>query len=226
MTPLEKLIIEADYMGDNHIQSSLDTPMREDAFLLNDQEKIKIIAQHFEKIMHTLGLDLTDDSLKGTPLRVAKMYVKEIFKGLDRMNKPSISVFENKYEYSRMLVEKNIRLQSTCEHHFLPIYGVAHVGYISSGNVIGLSKINRLVDYYARRPQVQERLNRQILVGLQEALNSEDVIVVIDANHMCVSCRGIHDTQSSTATIEYSGAFEDATLRKEFFEMVKGVNHH
>ncbi len=206
--------------GDEHIMTSVDTPIRPDAFELSDSEKIETIAENFREIMHTLGLDLNDDSLKGTPYRVAKMFVKEIFYGLDPKNRPRIAVFDNKYQYNKMLVEKNISYNSTCEHHFLPIVGKAHVGYISSGKVIGLSKINRIVDYYARRPQVQERMTRQILEGLKDALQSEDVIVITEATHLCVSSRGIQDKSSSTVTLEYSGQFNDETLRKEFHALV------
>lgn len=213
---------DIDTIGDAHLATSIDTPMRNDAFELTDEEKINKIAEHFEQIMYTLGLDLNDDSLSGTPRRVAKMFVKEKFKGLNEANMPSISLFENAYGYSKMLVEKNIKVDSTCEHHFLPIIGKAHVGYISSGKVIGLSKINRIVDYFCRRPQVQERLTKQILNSLQEALDTEDVIVVIDAFHHCVSSRGIQDPHSSTATLEYSGAFNDAKTREEFMTLVKG----
>ena len=209
-----------DHIGDHHISESLDTPMKADAFALSDEEKIKVIETHFAHIMDALGLDLTDDSLKGTPRRVGKMFVKEIFRGLNPENKPKISLFANKYQYNKMLVEKNITVQSTCEHHFLPIVGNAHVGYISSGKVIGLSKINRIVDYYARRPQVQERMTRQILDELKGALGTDDVIVIVEAKHMCVSSRGIEDPDSSTVTIEYDGEFINQKTRNEFLEYV------
>ena len=207
---------EADFLGDEHISTSIETPMRDDAFDLDDISKMEIIEKHFEQIMHTLGLDLSDDSLKGTPHRVAKMFVKEIFAGLNPDNKPSISVFDNKFRYGQMLVEKNINLNSTCEHHFLPIIGKAHVAYIASGKVIGLSKINRIVDYYARRPQVQERLTVQIADELKKILNTEDVAVVIEAKHMCVSSRGIQDESSTTLTAEYSGKFNNDKSKEEF----------
>jgi len=169
--------------------------------------------------MHTLGLDLTDDSLKGTPKRVAKMYVNELFSGLSPENKPSASTFENKYQYGEMLVEKNITLYSQCEHHFLPIVGKAHVAYISQGRVIGLSKMNRIVDYFAKRPQVQERLTMQIVNEMQRVLGTEDVACVIDAKHLCVNARGISDIQSSTVTAEYGGAFgTDRELQKAFLD--------
>lgn len=208
-------------MGDQHISTSVDTPLRLDAFNRSDDEKIELIESHFRKIMETLGLDLTDDSLSGTPYRIAKMYVKEIFSGLNPANRPRIALFDNKYQYSRMLVEKNILLQSTCEHHFLPIYGLAHVAYISSGRVIGLSKINRLVQYYAKRPQVQERLSTQILEELKTTLQTEDVAVYIDVKHMCVSTRGVKDVSSSTVTTAYSGKFLEDSYRREFLDTVR-----
>ncbi len=206
--------------GDQHMLTTIDTPMRADAFDLSDDEKVEKIQNHFKEIMDILGLDLTDDSLKGTPYRVAKMYVKEIFGGLNPANKPKMALFDNKYQYNEMLVEKNIVLQSTCEHHFLPIYGKAHVAYISSGRVIGLSKINRLVQHFAKRPQVQERLTIQILEDLKKALETEDVAVYIDAKHMCVSTRGIKDNASSTITSAYSGAFKNENTRKEFLTAI------
>ncbi len=212
--------ISIDLMGDEHVAGSIETPMREDAFELSDDAKIAKIEQHFEQIMQTLGLDLTDDSLRGTPRRVAKMYVKEIFKGLNPANKPVPSVFDNKFRYGQMLVEKSINLNSTCEHHFLPIFGKAHVGYVANGAVIGLSKINRIVDYFARRPQVQERLTVQIANELKKVLNTDDVAVVIEAKHMCVSCRGIHDESSTTLTAEYSGIFKNEKRKEEFLAYI------
>ena len=214
--PNKDLISIYEEMGDEHILTSLETPMREGAFDISDEEKIAKIATHFEQIMNILGLDLNDDSLKGTPHRVAKMYVQEIFSGLNPANKPAAALFENKYQYNQMLVEKNILLQSTCEHHFLPIYGRCHVAYISNGYVIGLSKINRIVQYFAKRPQVQERLTMQILNELKRVLKTEDVAIYIDAKHMCVSSRGIKDTSSSTVTSAYSGKFEEDNYKKEF----------
>ena len=210
-----------DEIGEDHINSSAETPLRIDAFLINDEEKIKIIANHFKGIMHILGLDLNDDSLKGTPRRVAKMYVKEIFSGLNPDNKPDVTLFENKYQYNEMLIEKDITLYSYCEHHLVPIIGKAHVAYISNGKVIGLSKINRLVQYYAKRPQVQERLTNQIAEGLKEVLNSEDVAVVIDAAHLCVASRGIKDTSSSTITAYYAGKFLNEETKNEFLSLIK-----
>ncbi len=207
-----------DLIGDNHVATSLETPMRKDAFLLSDEQKMLLIEDKFREIMNVLGLDLNDDSLNGTPHRVAKMFVKEIFSGLNPENKPKISVFENKFKYGEMLVEKNINMNSTCEHHFLPIVGKAHVAYVSSGQVIGLSKINRVVDYFARRPQVQERLTVQIANELKRILKTEDVAVVIDAKHLCVSSRGIQDESSSTITAEYGGVFKDPHRKDEFLK--------
>lgn len=207
-------------LGDQHISTSIETPMREDAFEMSDEDKIEKIQDNFRQIMDTLGLDLTDDSLKGTPYRVAKMFVKEIFQGLNPANKPKMALFDNKYQYDQMLIEKNINVQSTCEHHFLPIYGKAHVAYISKGKVIGLSKINRIVDYFCRRPQVQERLTMQIMNELKRLLQTEDVAVYIDAQHMCVSTRGVRDLSSSTITSAFSGKFEDEQARREFFAAI------
>ncbi|MEI2710445.1 MAG: GTP cyclohydrolase I FolE [Chitinophagaceae bacterium] len=198
-----------DDMGDNHVSTSVDTPMKADAFVLTDAEKMKQIEEHFSSIMNIMGLDLTDDSLKGTPKRVAKMYIKEIFSGLNPANKPAMALFENKYKYNEMLVEKNISFYSNCEHHFVPIIGKAHVAYISNGKVIGLSKLNRLVEYFAKRPQVQERLTMQIGKDLQKVLGTDDVAVVIDAKHLCVASRGVEDDTSSTITAFYGGAFKD-----------------
>ena len=208
-----------DTIGDNHVLTSIETPLKTDAFEISDAEKIEKIQGYFKGIMETLGLDLEDDSLKGTPYRVAKMYVKELFSGLDPKNKPSISTFDNKYNYNKMLVEKNIEFESACEHHFLPMRGKAHVGYISSGKVIGLSKMNRIVQYYGKRPQVQERLTIQILKELQSALNTESVIVIVDADHLCVSTRGVQDKSSSTVTIEYGGEFNEQSQRDSFLKL-------
>jgi GTP cyclohydrolase I len=207
-----------DLLGDEHILTSIETPLREDAFAMSDEEKIERIAHHFEQIMVTMGLDLRDDSLKGTPRRVAKMYIKEVFSGLNPDNKPKVALFDNKYRYREMLVEKHITVKSFCEHHFVPIIGVAHVAYISSGKVIGLSKINRIVEYYCKRPQVQERLTIQIADELKRMLETDDVAVVIDARHMCVSMRGVEDNSSSTVTSSYSGKFSVEAMRNEFFK--------
>lgn len=203
-------------IGDNHIGTSTDTPLRPDAFEKDDDLKIELIEKHFKEIMQILGLDLNDDSLKGTPHRVAKMYVKEIFSGLKPENKPKAKLFQNKYNYNEMLVEKNITFYSNCEHHFVPIVGKAHVAYISNGYVIGLSKINRIVQYFAKRPQVQERMTIQIAHELKKALKTEDVAVVIDAVHMCVSSRGVQDVNSQTVTSFYGGKFENKEKKREF----------
>ncbi|MFY0650892.1 MAG: GTP cyclohydrolase I FolE [Cyclobacteriaceae bacterium] len=207
-------------LGDDHIISSFDTPLRADAFKMDNELKIELIAKHFKEIMQVLGLDLDDDSLKGTPMRVAKMYIEEVFSGLDPKNKPHARLFENKFGYGEMLVEKDITFYSHCEHHFVPIYGKAHVAYVSSGKVIGLSKINRIVQYFAKRPQVQERMTVQIANELKDVLQTEDVGVVIDANHMCVSSRGVGDTNSKTGTAHFSGKFRDENTKKEFLNYI------
>ena len=209
-----------DLIGDEHIATSADTPLRADAFDMDDKTKMRKIEEHFREIMNVLGLDLTDDSLRGTPKRVAKMYVQEIFSGLNPKNKPEIALFENKYKYKEMLVEKDITFYSNCEHHFVPIFGKAHVAYISNGHVIGLSKINRVVQYFARRPQVQERLTIQIAEELKRVLNTEDVAVVIDAVHLCVSSRGVQDNDSKTVTSHFGGKFNDEASRREFFTYI------
>jgi len=216
---LSDILIEE--MGDNHISTSADTPLRADAFDRSDEEKMNKIEHHFKAIMETLGLDLNDDSLKGTPRRVAKMYVQEIFSGLNPANKPAVALFENKYKYNEMLVEKNISFYSNCEHHFVPIIGKAHVAYICNGNIIGLSKLNRLVQYYAKRPSVQERLTIQIGKELQQILQTEDVAVVIDAKHLCVASRGVEDNTSSTVTAFYSGAFKEDKKKSEFLKYLE-----
>lgn len=208
-------------IGDNHIGTSAETPLRNDAFAISDEEKIELIKKDVEHILTTLGMDLTDDSLKGTPNRVAKMFVRDIFGGLNPSKKPSSSTFENKYKYSEMLVEKNIVVYSTCEHHLLPIIGRAHIAYISNGTVVGLSKMNRIVDYFAKRPQVQERLTIQIVEELQKVLNTKDVACIIDAKHLCVNSRGIKDIESSTVTAEFGGKFKEDKVRQEFLEYIK-----
>jgi GTP cyclohydrolase I len=212
--------LSMDEIGDSHLYTSMDTPMKEGAFEMDDQTKIKLIEKKFAEIMDILGLDLSDDSLRGTPHRVAKMYVKEIFKGLNPANAPKIALFENKYRYSEMLIERDITLYSNCEHHFVPIVGKVHVGYISSGKVIGLSKINRVVEYFSKRPQVQERLTVQISNYLSEILETEDVAVVVDARHLCVSSRGVEDTSSSTLTASYLGKFNEKETREEFLRHI------
>ena len=207
-------------VGNDHLSSAEETPMRDDAFDLSDKEKIERIQQNVYEIMHTLGMDMKDDSLKGTPNRVAKMYVQELFGGLHPDRKPNSSQFQNKYKYGEMLVEKNITLYSTCEHHLLPIVGKAHIAYISNGTVVGLSKMNRIVDYFSKRPQVQERLNIQIVRELQSVLGTDDVACVIDAKHLCVNSRGIRDVESSTVTAEYGGKFKEEGVRREFLDYI------
>jgi len=210
-----------DEIGDNHIGTQAETPLRKDAFDLSDAEKMKSIEKNVTEMLETLGLDLTDDSLQGTPKRVAKMMVKEIFEGLHPDNYPKISTFENKFQYGEMLVEKNIGVYSTCEHHLLPVIGKAHIAYISSGRVIGLSKLNRVVNYFAKRPQVQERLTKQIVQNLQKVLETEDVACIIDAKHMCVITRGIKDVDSNTITSEYGGKFKDPVIKREFLDYIQ-----
>ncbi|GEM53915.1 GTP cyclohydrolase I FolE [Flavobacterium branchiophilum] len=210
-----------DEIGNNHIATNAQNPIRPDAFILSDEEKIESIKKDVTNILQTLGMDLTDDSLKGTPNRVAKMFVNEIFGGLNPNKKPSASTFENNYKYGEMLVEKNIVVYSTCEHHLLPIIGRAHVAYISNGTVVGLSKMNRIVEYYAKRPQVQERLTMQIVQELQKVLNTDDVACVIDAKHLCVNSRGIKDIESSTVTSEFGGKFKNEQTKREFLDYIK-----
>lgn len=218
---VDKILNEIEEMGDAHAGSSANTPLREDAFDLSDHEKIELIRGDVRHIMETLGLDLDDDSLKGTPQRVAKMFVNEVFSGLHPKRKPKASTFENKYKYGEMLVEKNITVYSTCEHHLLPIVGKAHVAYISNGTVVGLSKMNRIVDYFAKRPQVQERMTMQIVHELQNVLGTPDVACVVDAKHLCVNSRGIRDIESSTVTSEFGGAFKQKEVRREFLDYIK-----
>ena len=208
-------------VGDDHLFTGLETPMKPDAFLISDEEKKEKIAVLFKEIMDVIGLDLTDDSLKGTPKRVAKMYIEEIFSGLNPNNKPKIALFDNKYQYNQMLVEKNITFYSNCEHHFVPIIGKAHIAYISSGKVIGLSKLNRIVQYYAKRPQVQERLTNQIAEDLKNALQTDNVAVIIDAKHLCVSSRGIKDDTSATVTSYYGGEFNTPSKINELLNYLK-----
>jgi GTP cyclohydrolase IA len=215
------LSITIDEMGDEHVMTSVNTPLRADAFDKSDDQKIEEISAKFRDIMEILGLDLTDDSLSGTPHRVAKMYVTEIFSGLHPDRKPDVKLFDNKYQYDGLLVEKNISFYSNCEHHFVPIIGKAHVAYKSNGKVIGLSKLNRIVRYYAARPTVQERLTMQIADELKQILGTEDVAVYIDAVHLCVSSRGIKDTSSSTVTSHYSGIFQDAEFKNEFLQSIQ-----
>lgn len=213
--------IDIEAMGDEHVGTSFETPMKADAFEMDDNLKMSLIEDKFRDIMEIMGLDLTDDSLSGTPQRVAKMYIKEIFSGLNPENKPKIALFENKYKYNEMLVEKDITFYSNCEHHFVPIFGRAHVAYISNGKVIGLSKINRIVEYYAKRPQVQERLTVQIANELKEVMGTEDVAVVIDAVHLCVSSRGVKDVNSSTVTAQFLGKFKEDATKSEFLSYIQ-----
>lgn len=208
-------------IGDEHLYTGLETPMKANAFKMSDDEKKERIALLFSEIMDVMGLDLTDDSLKGTPERVAKMYIDEIFSGLNPANKPKMALFDNKYQYNQMLVEKNITFYSNCEHHFVPIIGKAHIAYIASGKVIGLSKLNRIVQYFAKRPQVQERLTNQIANELKLALDTEDVAVIIDAKHLCVSSRGIKDDTSSTVTAYYGGQFNTTSKIVELQNYLK-----
>jgi len=215
---LSNLLLEE--MGDEHKASSVETPMRADAFDISDEEKIAAIAPHFKAIMEVLGMDLRDDSLRGTPLRVAKMYVKELFQGLNPANMPSMTLFENKFQYNEMLVEKNINFYTNCEHHFVPFFGKAHVAYISSGKVIGLSKLNRLVEYFSKRPQVQERLTMQVGKALQTVLQTQDVAIMMDAKHLCVSSRGVKDDSSNTITTYFGGKFQEEKTKNEFLKYI------
>lgn len=217
---IQPINIDKEEFDEDHILSSWETPVRADAFELDDDQKVEKIEKHFKEIMTILGLDLNDDSLRGTPKRVAKMYVKEVFSGLNPKNRPHARLFENKYNYDQMLVEKDITFYSHCEHHFVPIYGKVHVAYFSAGKVIGLSKINRIVQYYAKRPQVQERLTVQIGKEMERALGTQHVAVVIDANHMCVASRGVGDTNSKTGTAYFSGKFLDENVKREFLNYI------
>ena len=216
-------IVNFDEINEDHILTSLDTPLREDAFKLDDELKIELIEKNFKEIMHILGLDLNDESLNDTPRRVAKMYVKEIFSGLNPENKPQPTLFENKYKFNDMLIERNITIYSYCEHHFVPIIGKAHIAYFPKNHVIGLSKLNRIAQYYAKRPQVQERLTMQIANELKESLHTEDVAVIIEADHLCVASRGVSDVNSSTITSNYNGKFMNDNIRKEFLTHIKNI---
>jgi len=207
-------------MGEDHWMSTIETPLKKDAFELSDKHKIDQIAKHFRSIMDLLGLDLEDESLNGTPERVAKMYVNELFKGLNPESLSKISLFENNYQYNGMLVEKDIEIYSTCEHHFVPIIGKAHVAYMAKDKIIGLSKINRIVQHFSKRPQVQERLTIQIVNKLINALGTDDVACIIEAKHLCVNMRGVRDTKSSTITAQYSGAFHQHEIKEEFLKHV------
>jgi GTP cyclohydrolase I len=213
-------INENDEIGENHLFTTIETPLRADAFKIDDDLKIELIEKNFREIMHILGLDLNDESLKDTPGRVAKMYVKEVFSGLNPENKPKTTIFNNNFKFKEMLVEKDITIYSYCEHHFVPIFGKAHIAYFPNGHVIGLSKLNRIAQYYAKRPQVQERLTIQIANELKETLGSEDVAVIIDANHMCVASRGVNDVNSSTVTSSFHGKFLNESVRSELLKYV------
>lgn len=219
-TSPEEILHVIELAGESHVGTSKETPLRADAFDISDEEKIDRIEEKFRDILEILGMDLSDDSLSGTPRRVAKMYVKEVFQGLNPANKPEAKLFDNKYQYGEMLVEKGITLQSYCEHHFVPILGKCHVAYISNGQVVGLSKINRIVKYFAKRPQVQERLTEQIAEELKKVLHTEDVAVYVDAEHLCVSTRGVEDCGSSTVTTHYGGVFQKKSKRKEFLKYI------
>ena len=214
-------LADSDSLGDLHIATAAETPMHHQTFRMSDAEKVEKIAVHFAEIMQILGLDLRDDSLSGTPRRVAKMYVQEIFSGLNPANKPVVTTFDNTYDYHRLVIERNIPLQSTCEHHFQPIFGVVHIGYIPNGKVVGLSKLNRIANYYARRPQVQERLTMQIAAELKRAMRTDDVAVYIDAQHMCVQARGVEHHGASTVTAEYSGKFLNEMTKQEFLQAIR-----
>ena len=216
-----KFLEDLELIDQDHKNFSIETPLRDDAFEISNDEKISIIQKNVKEILETLGMDMTDDSLKGTPKRVAKAYVKELFGGLDPKNLPTSSTFDNKYQYGEMLVEKNITVFSTCEHHLLPIYGKAHIAYFAKDRVVGLSKMNRIVDYYSRRPQVQERLNIQIVKALQEILKTDDVACIIDAKHMCVNSRGIRHIDCSTVTGEFGGKFKDKLTKREFLDYIR-----
>ena len=216
-----KFLEDLELIDQDHKNYSIETPLRDNAFEISDNEKISIIEKNVQEILYTLGMDMTDDSLKGTPKRVAKAYVKELFGGLNPKNLPTSSTFENKYKYGEMLVEKNITVFSTCEHHLLPIYGKAHVAYFAKDEVVGLSKMNRIVDYYSRRPQVQERLNIQIVKALQKILKTEDVACIIDAKHMCVNSRGIRHIDCSTVTGDFGGKFKDKLIKREFLDYIR-----
>lgn len=217
-----KMVEEEEIDYDDHFSATSDTPMRSDAFETSDQDKIAGISYHFKQILNILGMDLRDESLKDTPNRVAKMYVKEVFRGLNPANKPDMKLFPNKYRYGQMLVEKNITIYSYCEHHLVPIIGKAHIAYIPENHVVGLSKLNRIAQYYAQRPQVQERLTIQIGKELVNSLKTKNVAVLIEADHLCVASRGVKDVNSSTVTSFYSGSFNDEAVKNEFLRYVGG----
>lgn len=208
------LLVKENLNKPNHYVTAKN-PLRDDAFDIDDGLKIELIAEKVKDIIDILGLDSTNDSIKGTPKRIAKMYVNEIFKGLDPKNKPEVTVFKNEYNYHTPLVELNIPFTSFCEHHFVPIQGIANITYIPNDYVIGLSKIHRLVDFYASRPQVQERLTMQIAQELSGTLKTSNIGVVLKATHSCISCRGVEDMGSSTITSFFDGKVQsDNNLKR------------
>jgi GTP cyclohydrolase I len=202
------------------VKMGVETPMKPNKW--DRKEKIDAIEGYFHQIMKTLGLDMSDDSLTDTPTRVAKMYVNEIFWGLDYDAFPKCTTVDNKMKYNEMVVERNVIVQSNCEHHFVVIDGLATVAYVPKNKVLGLSKINRIVEYFSKRPQIQERLTEQIFHALQFILETEDVAVMIDAQHYCVKSRGVEDTGSSTVTVRLGGGFKsDPAARNEFLSIAR-----
>jgi len=204
------------------VKMGVETPIKETGQLIDRKGKIDVIESLFTDIMKTLGLDLTDDSLIETPKRVAKMYVNEIFWGLDYEAFPKCTTVDNKMRYNEMVCERNVNVQSNCEHHFVVIDGLATVAYVPKTRVLGLSKINRIVEYFSKRPQIQERLTEQVFHTLQYILETEDVAVLIDAKHYCVKSRGVEDTGSSTVTVRLGGGFKnDPAVRNEFYQIAR-----
>jgi GTP cyclohydrolase I len=204
------------------VKMGVETPIKETGQIIDRKGKIEVIEPLFKNIMEALGLDLSDDSLIDTPKRVAKMYVNEIFWGLDYEAFPKCTTVENKMQYNEMVVERNVNVQSNCEHHFVVIDGLATVAYVPKDKVLGLSKINRIVEYFSKRPQIQERLTEQIFYTLQYILGTEDVAVLIDAQHYCVKSRGVEDTGSSTVTVRLGGGFKsDPAARAEFLAIAR-----
>jgi GTP cyclohydrolase I len=199
----------------------LETPLVAESFVVPESEKVEKIAHHVKEILKTLGLNVEDPSLKDTPRRVAEMYVYELFRGLDLTNKPEVRLFPNQYGYQEPVIQCNISVKSVCEHHLVPFLGVAHVGYMPGDHVIGLSKLNRIVDFYSRRPQVQERLTNQIAFELKRILHTEDVFVIIEAEHFCVKIRGIQDQDALTITSHFSGIFQSQDMKNFVWQFVK-----
>lgn len=199
----------------------LESPLLPESFVVPESEKVEKISYHFKEIMKILGLNVEDPSIKDTPKRVAEMYIYELFKGLDLTNKPEVRLFPNPYEYQEPVIQRNISVKSICEHHFIPFIGVAHVGYMPKEHVIGLSKLSRIVDFYSRRPQVQERLTEQIAFELKRILNTEDVFVIIEAEHFCVKIRGIQDQESITVTSHFSGIFQNPEMKSQIWQSIK-----